>query len=327
MVMILARAGALVAGILVALAVPAPVVAQAFPQKTVRIIVPYSVGLGPDVVVRAVADSLATTWKQPVVIENRPGASGIVALSEVHKVGTDGHTLFVGDAGSMAVNPYLFANLAYDPGRDFAPLSTLFRATFVIFTTGGGRFATLADLIAAAKAKPRSVSYASLGAGHPSQLAIEVFARAAGIDLLHVPFREGGQTLAAVANGDVDITVVSMNTAAGMVKAGKLKPLAVGARARLPDHPDVPTIVEAGGPRVEMAPWAALFAVAGAPPAVLEAVQRDVVAALRSPPVKARIESYGFEVLGSTPRQLGDLVKADSLLYGDLIRSGRVRPE
>jgi tripartite-type tricarboxylate transporter receptor subunit TctC len=311
------------------LVVAGPAIGQAtgFPQKAVRIVVPYSVGLGPDVVVRTLAEALSAAWKQPVVIENRPGASGIVALSEVRKVGADGHTLFVGDAGSMAVNPYLHASLPYDPARDFAPLSTLFRATFVIFTAGNGRYASLAELIAASRARPRSVSYASLGAGHPSQLAIEAFARAANIELLHVPFKEGGQTLASVANGDVDITVVSMNTAAGMVKAGKLKPLAVGARARLSDHPDLPTIAEAGGPDIEMAPWAALFAVAGTPKAVLEGLHRDVIGALRSPTIRSRIESYGFEVLGSTPQQLTDLVRAESLLYGDLVRSGRLRAE
>ena len=206
--MILSRAGALLVGILVALVVAAPALAQGFPQKAVRIVVPYSVGLGPDVVVRAVADSLATTWKQPVVIENRPGASGIVALSEVHKVGTDGHTLFVGDAGSMAVNPYLFANLAYDPGRDFAPLSTLFRATFVIFTTGGGRFATLAELIAAAKAKPKGVSYASLGAGLQRRHLEPAIARHAPRQHHHRPRRvlgDGAQQGQAVDARHVDV--------------------------------------------------------------------------------------------------------------------------
>lgn len=298
-----------------------------WPAKPVRIVVPYSVGLGPDVVAREVAKFMSRVWKQPVVVENKPGASGIVALSELRKAAPDGYTLFVGDAGSLAANPLLYTNLPYDVGSDVAPISTLFHATFMVFTRRDGRFATLDELLRAAKAMPGRVSYASLGNGHPSQLAVETFARAAGVEFLHVPFRDAGQMIAAVTNGDVDFTTLSMNTSSGMVKAGKWHPLAVAATARLPEYPEIPTIAEAGGPAVVMTPWAALVGVAGTPAAVLDAIRQTTLAALSDRTVRDRVEAQGFTVLGGTPDELAALIRHDATRYEPLVRSGRVRAE
>jgi tripartite-type tricarboxylate transporter receptor subunit TctC len=301
--------------------------AQSFPGRPVRIVVPYSVGLGPDIVARAVAESMAQSWRQNVVVENRPGASGIVALSEVRRVPADGHTLFVGDAGSMCANPSLYANLPYDPRTDFAPVSTLFRATFVLWTGAGNRIDSLRTLIAEAKAHPGKVSYGSFGAGHPSQLAVETFAERAGIRMLHVPFKEAGALTAAIANGDVDVTVLSVNSMGSLAKAGRVRALAVGSRRRLPDQPDIPTIAEAGGPAVELAPWAALFAAAGTPQPVVDTLHREVLSALRNPDIRGRIEGLGFQVQVSSPQELAQLVRADSELYAGLVRTRGLKPE
>ncbi len=305
---------------------PATLLAQSYPTKTVRIVVPYSVGLGPDVVARTLADSLSRRWGQSVVVDNRPGASGMIALAEVRKVADDGHTLFVGDAGALAVAPYLMASPPYDAGRDFAPITTLFRATFVLWTRTESRFGSLEALLREARANPRKVSYASLGNGHPTQLAVETFARAAGIELLHVPFKDAGQMITSITNGDVDLTVLSVHSAAGMEKAGKWRPLAVGAKQRLKDRPDIPTLAEAGGPPLELAPWAALLAAASTPPAILKRVHDDVREALAGPEVRGRIEAAGFEVLGSTPEALGQLIRSDTELFAPLIRDGVVAP-
>lgn len=298
-----------------------------FPGKPVRIVVPYSVGLGPDVVMRAVAEKLALTWQQPVIVENRPGASGVVALADVRKAAADGHTLFLGDAGSLAVAPYLHANLPYDPVRDFAPVTTIFRATFVLWTGSNNRLDSLRDLLRDAKARPGAVTYASFGAGHVSELLMESFARSAGVEFLAVRFKDGGQMIGAAVTGDVDVLPLSLHSVAGMYAAGKLKPLAVGSKGRLKDLPAVPTIEEAGGPAMQMTPWAALLAVAGTPAPVLERIHRDVVAALNSPEVRNRVEGLGFDVLGSTPRQLADLIRAEAELYRSLVRDGRIRAE
>lgn len=309
-----------------ALALSSAARAQAFPARPVRIVVPYSVGLGPDVVMRALADQLGTLWKQPITVDNRPGASGIVAMSEVRRVPPDGHTLFIGDAGSLCVNPLLHASLPYDPIRDFAPITTVFRATFCIFVGTTSKYASLAQLLGEARTEPGRVSYASLGNGHPSQLAVETFARAAGVRLLHVPFKEGGPMLTAVANRDVDFVTISMNTASGLVKAGRLKALAVAAAAKLKDFPDIPTVRDANGPAVDMQPWAALLASAGTPPEALDIVRRDVIASLAGPGVREKVEALGFEIIASTPDELAARIRSDAQLYATLVREGRVTP-
>lgn len=296
-----------------------------FPSRIVRIVVPYSVGIGPDVVSRAVGQELQRRWGQPVVIDNKPGASGIVAFNELRQTAADGHTLFVGDTGSLAVNPLIHATLPYDVARDVAPLTTLFRATFAFHVGAKSRFQTLGDLLAQARREPRSVSYASFGNGHPSHVAVESFARAAGIEMLHVPFKDSGTQLAAVANGEVDFTTLAMFTVMPLIKAGRLRPLAVAARRRLAEYPDLPTVAEAGGPMVEMRPWAGLVARAGTPAPLLEQIHRDVLTALMEDGVRSRIEGAGFQLAPSTPQQMHDLIVADSAEYAVLVREGRVQ--
>lgn len=318
---------------LLALAALAPLAASrafaqagAFPSRPIRIVVPYNVGLGPDIVARAVAQSMELAWKQPVVVENKPGAAGIVALSEVRRTAPDGHTLFVGDAGSMAANPLIYRTLPYAVS-DFAPITTLFNATFVIWVRTGSRYRTLAEMIAAARAQPESVAYASLGNGHPSHLAVESFAAAAGITLMHVPFKDAGAMMAAVTTGDCEFTTLSANTSAGMVKSGKWRGLAVAAPQRLREHPEIPTIVEAGGPNVTMQPWAALLGVAGTPEPVLDRIHRQTLAALGSTDIRSRIEAAGFDVLPSTPAALTERIRRDTATFTPLVASGRVRVE
>jgi tripartite-type tricarboxylate transporter receptor subunit TctC len=298
--------------------------ADGFPQRAVRIVVPYSVGIGPDVVARSLADRLSQTWSQPVLVDNKPGASGIVAFSEVRRTPPDGYTLFLADTATLAVNPLIHATLPYHPVRDLVPLSLLFRATFLLWVGGENRHRTLADLLAAARRAPGRVSYASLGNGHASHVAVESFARAAGVQFLHVPFKETGTLLTAVGAAEVDFTAIGMNTVAGLMARGRLRPLAVAARQRLAGHPGIPTLAEAGGPPVEMHPWAALVAVAGTPESLLGQLQRDIVTALGSADVRQRAEQAGFEITPSTPQGLRERIEADVALYRPLVAEGRV---
>ena len=295
-----------------------------FPERPVRIVVPYSVGVGPDVVARSLADHLSRQWGQPVVVDNKPGASGIVAFAEVRRVTPDGHTLFVADTATLAVNPLLNAALPYDPIRDLVPLSMLFRATFVILVGGPSRFRSARELLDAARKAPERVSYGSLGNGHATHVAIESMARAADVRMLHVPFKEAGALLSAVAAGEVDFTTFGMNTVAGLVASGKLRPLAVGARTRLAGYPTLPTLSESGGPNVEMRPWAAMVAVAGTPAPIILQLHDDIISALTSADVRARIDAAGFEMTPSTPQGLRERVDADIALYLPLVREGRV---
>jgi tripartite-type tricarboxylate transporter receptor subunit TctC len=298
--------------------------AAPFPSRAVRVVVPYSVGVGPDVVARSVAEQLALSWGQPVIVDNKPGASGIVAFGEVRHVPADGHTLFLADTATLVVNPLLHASLPYDPVHDLIPLTLLFRATFVLWVGGASRFGGIGELLDTARRAAGSVSYATLGNGHASHVAIETLARAAGVRMLHVPFKDAGTMLAAVAASDVDFTAISINTVAGLMASGRLRPLAVAAKTRLASQPQIPTLAEAGAPAVEMHPWAALVAVAGTPAPVVALLQRDIGAALATPEVRGRADQAGFEITPSTPQALRERIRADQALYAPLIDEGRI---
>jgi tripartite-type tricarboxylate transporter receptor subunit TctC len=320
------RRRVILSGLAAWLAAPAAAAAATagFPRRSVRLVVPYAVGIGPDVVARSLAERLAQRWGQAVVVDNKPGASGIVAFGEVRRTPADGHTLFLADTATLALHPLIHASLPYDPDIDLVPLSLLFRATFVLWVGGESRFATLGDLLQAARREPGRVSYASLGNGHASHVAIESFARTAGIRMLHVPFKDAGSLLTAVAAGDVDLAVFSINSVAGLMTQGRLRALAVAARERLAGHPLIPTLPQAGGPALEMHPWAALVAVAGTPPPVLEQLHADLVAALDATELRSRAEQAGFEITPSTPQAVRDRVAADRALYLPLIGEGRL---
>lgn len=298
--------------------------AAPFPRRPVRIVVPYSVGIGPDVVARSVAEALSQQWGQTVWVDNKPGASGIVAFAELRRTPPDGHTLFLADTATLAVNPLLHASLPYDPVRDLVPLSLMFRATFLIWVGGPSRFRNVGELLAAAGRASDSVSYGTLGNGHASHVAIESFSRAADVRMLHVPFKDAGTLFSAVASGEVDFTAFGMNSVAGLMAAGRMRPLAVAASRRLPSHPAIPTLREAGGPGVDMHPWAALVTVAGTPAPTLAQLQRDIVAALGNAEVLKRAELAGFEITPSTPQALRERIAADSALYAPLVSEGRV---
>ncbi len=306
------------------LAAPALRAQPRFPDRAVRIVVPYAVGVGPDVVMRAVGESLARPWKQPVMIENKPGASGIVAFGDVRRTAPDGHTLYLADTATMCVNPLIHDSLPYDPARDLVPLTLLFRATFLIIVGGESRFTGVPRMLEAARREPGRVSYASLGNGHASQVAVETLARAASVRMLHVPFKDIGALFTAVASGEVDFTAFSYNTVAGLVQRGKLRPLAVAAHHRIKDLPALPTLAEAGAPDVPMHPWAGLVALAGTPQPILEQLQRDLVAAIASDAVREQIAPLGFELTPSTAQQFRARVAADLALYSPLVREGRV---
>jgi tripartite-type tricarboxylate transporter receptor subunit TctC len=297
---------------------------DSFPDRAVRLVVPYSVGIGPDVVARSVAEKLSQQWRQPVLVENKPGASGIVAFGDVRRTPADGHTLYLADTATLAVNPLLHDTLPYDPVRDLVPLTLLFRATFLIWVGGSNRLRSIAELQDAARRSPGSVSYGTLGNGHASHVAVESFAHAAGLRMLHIPFKDAGALFTAVASGDVDFTAFGLNSVAGLMASGKLRPLAVAAKRRLASHPDIPTLPEAGGPAVEMHPWAALVALAGTPAPVLARLQQDIGAALLNAEVRSRAEQAGFEITPSTPQGLRERIETDVALYRPLVADGRI---
>ena len=299
--------------------------AATFPQRAVRLVVPYSVGIGPDVVARGVAAALARRWGEGVVVDNKPGASGIVAFGDVRRTPADGHTIYLADTATLAVNPLIHATLPYDPTRDLLPLTLLFRATFLLWVGGASRFRALGELLEAARGGDARVSYATLGNGHASHVAVETLARAAGVHMLHVPFKDAGALLAAVASAEVDFTAIGMNSVAGLMRAGRLRPLAVAARDRLATHPQIPTIAQSCGLPVEMHPWAGLVTLAGTAPAIVDVLQHELATALASSELAAIAEQAGFELTPSTPQALRERIEADVALYAPLVAEGRVQ--
>jgi tripartite-type tricarboxylate transporter receptor subunit TctC len=308
-----------------ALAWPLATTAQArFPDHSVRIVVPYGVGIGPDVVARGLGEQLARLWGQPVVIDNKPGASGIIAFGEVRRTRADGHTLFLADTATLVVNPLINDTLPYDADRDLVPLTLLFRTTFAIMVGGESTFRSLAQLLDAARREAGRISYASLGNGHATHVAIESMARAAGLHLLNIPFKDAGALFSAVASGDVDFTAFGFNAVAGLIASGKLRPLAVASHTRLKEQPQVPTLAQAGGPDVEMRPWAGLVVPAGTAAARLNQLRADLTAAINAPELRKHVEPMGYELTPSTPEQMRERVAADLALYEPLVREGRV---
>jgi hypothetical protein len=278
------------------------------------------VGVGPDVVARSLAERLAQQWGQPVLVDNKPGASGIVAFTELRRTAPDGHTLFLADTATLAVNPLLHASLPYDPARDLVPLTLLFHATFVLWVGGSSRFANLAAMLAAARSAPGSVSYGTLGNGHATHVAIETFApRRWCSDVARALQGCGGD----VGGGggqrgrlhglqrQLGRGPVCRRTVATAGRGSASAPAGTGAGT----HPG-----RGGGAARRDAPVGALVAPAGTPAAVVEQLQRDILAALHSPDLRGRAEQAGLEITPSTPQAVRERMQADTALYAPLVK-------
>lgn len=291
--------------------------AQDFPARPVRVIIPFAAGNGADLMVRTIADGLSQVWKQSVVVENRPGANGIVAAQEFIKSAPDGYTYFVGDVGSIAVNPSLFKKLPYDP-KDMVPLTDVMRAPWVLFTSKAGGITSLADLVARAKAQPGRLTYGSTGPGAPNFLAAELLKMRADIDMLQVPYRDGTQLHTDAAAGQINLMISSWATAQPVID--RMQPLAVAAQSRHPNFPHVPTVSEATGlTDFEIQAWAVFMGRRGTPQAILDKVQKDAVAVIQQAEVQKRANSIGIEVKGRNPDEIARLIDAETERYRAII--------
>ncbi|MFO1398432.1 MAG: tripartite tricarboxylate transporter substrate binding protein [Burkholderiales bacterium] len=310
---ILAAAGTLAAQ-------SALVAAQAFPAHAVRIDAPYSAGAGPAVFTRAVADKLAKMWGQPVIVDARPGASGFIALEAAKNAPPDGHELVVVSNAHVAINPWLYKRLPYDPDKDLVPVAMFYRTPFYLVAQAGGPFATVPALIAAAKAKPGAVSYGSSYVGSPSHLGSAEFEFATGTKMIHVPYKDQSQMYVAVANGDVGWAFSTLGSALPLVQAGKLKLVAIAAKKRARGQPDVPTLVEAGGPDIVVDSWLAVMAPRGTPPAVVQKINADVNRVLADPEIVQQLATFGFDAAPGTPQDLGAFITDESKRFRELVQ-------
>lgn len=296
--------------------------AQDYPSKPVRILTPFPVGSGPDGIARLLADKLSRAWGKPVVVENRPGGNGFVAIDAFKRGAVDGHDLIQLDNVHLTAYPHLLKNLPYDPAKDFEPLLPLFKAYFFVTTSKAGPYKTLGNLMADAKAKPGQLNYGSWSVGNPVHLGTARLAAATGTDMVHVIYKETSQLYTSVANADLAFALGSSGSTGSLYRAGKLSYLAVAAPRRLAAFPDVPTFGEAGGPpNFEVSGWTTLATPPNLPRAVTDKIRRDIEKALSEPSVLEKFTSFGYEPFPTTRDGFAHYIKDESAAMAEVIRT------
>ncbi len=303
-----------------------PARAQTYPTKPIKVIVGYSPGGAVDIVARTVGQKLSSSIGQPVIVENKPGAGTNIAVRALIESPPDGYTLML-SANALAANASLYQPAPFDPDKDVAPVAQVGRVPVVIATSAGSPYATLASMVTAAKAAPAKIAYATPGNGSTPHLAVELFARAAGISLMHVPYRGGSQAIVDVIGGQLPLVAVNALEVLPHVKAGKLRVLAVMSPARTAIMQDVPTIAESGYPGFEASVWYGFIAPAATPKPVIARLQQEVQKAIASPEVRERMASVGGEVTPGTSEQFGALIHSERVRYEKLIREANLRPD
>lgn len=299
--------------------------AQQFPTKPVRIITPFPVGGGPDGVARLVADKLAKTWGQSVVVENRPGGNGFIAIDAFKRGAKDGHDLIVLDNVHLAAYPSLFKKLPYDPVKDFDPLLPLFKAYFFFTVGANSKYKSVGDIIADAKANPGKLNYGSWSIGNPVHLGSELLESMTGTQMEHVVFKETTQLYTSVSTGDLSFALGTAATAGPLQRAGKLRFLAVTGPQRVGSFSDVPTVGESGGPKdFEVTGWNAIAVPPGLPAAVTDKIRKDIADALASPEVLEKYKSFGYEPFPITRDQFGQFIQSESRRFGEVIKKANV---
>jgi tripartite-type tricarboxylate transporter receptor subunit TctC len=318
---------ATVAALLAAALLPAAALADSYPARLVTFVVPFPPGGGTDIAARVVAQKLTAMWGQSVVVENRAGAAGIVGTDVVAKARPDGYTLLIANVGIPSINPVLYAKLPYNPDSAFAPISQICDLPFVLMATPSLPANTPNELVALAKAKPDTVTFASSGSGGSPHLTAEIFQQATGTRMMHIPYKGGGPAMTDLMAGHVNLLFASILEGSGHIKAGKLKALAVTSARRSPALPDVPTLAESGITGAESGSWVALMAPAGTPQAVIDKIASDMKEVVADPKVKEQLVSQGATPQSSTPAQLQALINSDKARYAKVIHDKGIKVE
>jgi len=294
---------------LFALCGAAPSSAQDYPAKPIHILVGYAAGGGNDIIVRVMAPELQQGLGQPVIVENKPGAQGIVAAEAAARAAPDGYTILMGPSGPMTINPATYSKLPYSPTRDFVPVSMIGSFPLILVVNASLPARNVKELIEYAKANPGKANYGS-SAGI-FQITTELFKQRAGAAIEMIPYKSSGQSVQAVVAGEVLLAIVDPPPAAGPLKAGTVRALAVTSEKRHPSWPDVPTMAEAGMPDMVVPVWTAFFAPAGTPPAIVARLQKEVARVVRTPQVRERFAAMGVDPVGGSSEALGQQVARD----------------
>jgi tripartite-type tricarboxylate transporter receptor subunit TctC len=289
--------------------------AQDFPSRLVKIVVPYPPGGGVDGLARPLAERLSRTWGQPVVVENKPGASTMLGGADVARAAPDGHTLLFTTDSSITSNPHLFKQMSYDPAKELAPVTQLIDLHQIVVLHPSVPANTMKELVALAKEMPNRLNYGSYGIGSQPHLLFEMLRKQAGAPIQQVPYRGIAPALTAVLTNEVQMTLGGISVSAGHIRNKTMKPLAISRYARQPSFPDVPTLAEAGFPNVDPRSWYGLFAPAGTPSTTIDKIQKDVAAVLADAEFKARfIDGLGYTGVASTPTAFAKFI-ADDMDY------------
>ncbi len=299
----------------------------AYPDKPLRLIVPFPPGGGNDILARAVGQRLAETIGQQVVVDNRGGAGGVVGTELAARSAPDGYTLLLGSLGSLAHNPALRPQLAYDPIRDFSPVTLLANSAFIIVVNPSLPAKSLTDFIALAKAKPGVLNYASAGQGSSLHLTGEIFKAATRVDIVHVAYKGTAPALTDLIGGQVQASFSTMPPALPHVKSGKLRALAVTTAKRAVAAPEVPTAAEAGVPGFEVSNWQGIVVPAKTPAMIVERLNRDLVAMLKLPAMADLLNAQGLEPAGGAPGRFGALIKSEVAKYTAVVKAAGIRAE
>jgi len=291
-------------------AAPQGATAQSYPTRPVRIIVPHGAGSSPDTITRLVAQHLGERLGQPFVVENRAGAGGTIGLGAAARAPADGYTLTVGHIGTLTINPNVYSKLPYDPVKDFAPIMLSARTPLLVVVSAESPYKSIADVIAAAKADPGKLTFSSAGNGTASHMSGEYFKTLAGISITHVPFKTAPEALTGVASGAVTLTFGGQPPAWPMVKAGKLRALALTSDQRVAEFPETPVVAETL-PGYEMFDWNGFMAPAGTPPAIVATLHKAIAAILAEPDVVRQLRGQGLLPMPNTPEQFARFIDAE----------------
>jgi tripartite-type tricarboxylate transporter receptor subunit TctC len=302
--------------------------AQSWPQKPVRVIVPFAPGGASDLMPRVVGEKLSPMWGQPVVIENRPGAAGNLGMEAGAKAPADGYTLLSAPNGNLVVNPHMYSKLAYDVFKDLAPITRIAAVQNVLVVHPDVAAKTVKELIGLAKAQPGALNFASPGNGSQAHVAVELLKLQLGLDLVHVPYQGVGPAMKDLLGGRINLMVAQVPSALPHVKAGKLRALGVASAAPLAALPEVPTIASAAPlPGFEAVSWYALMAPAGTPSEVISKIQSDTAKVLQMPEVRERLAAMGADPSGETPAELAARIRAESERWGEVVRRANIKAD
>ena len=298
---------------------------QAYPTRTMTVIVPFPPGGGTDIGARLVAQKLSLKWGQSVVVENRGGAAGLLGADAVAKAKPDGYTLLVGNVGTQSVNPALYAKMPYNPDTAFEPITMIAELPLVLLATPSLPYQTVQELVAAAKAEPGKISYASSGAGGAPHLAAEILKSSAGIDLLHVPYKGGGPAVADLMAGHVNLLFATVLEGSGAVRSGKLRGLAVSSATRSLALPDLPTVAESGVPGFDTGSWIGMLAPAGTAQTIIQKIAADIRTVLSQDDTRETLIKQGATPLIMTTEQFTARINLDRKRYGEVIKASGIK--